>query len=208
LEHVTRAPLYPQNLLLVQIPLAELIKENKRTVSRAIRELDRERTRMEREEKKLIADIKKMAAEGQTKAVHIQAKELVRTRNFITKFLQMRAHLNAVLLKIQTVKSHEAMAKALKGTTAAMVKMNKQMNLPAMQKIMVEFQAEEMKAEMTMEVGASFGAVCFAALCDFSCFARPRHQNFELFPSSTPFVAHSFVLLSLFCCALLPAVQR
>jgi len=83
---------------------------------------------MEREEKKLvrstlfcwgllfvnrhylrqIADIKKMAAEGQTKAVHIQAKELVRTRNFITKFLQMRAHLNAVLLKIQTVKSHEA----------------------------------------------------------------------------------------------------
>jgi charged multivesicular body protein 2A len=49
-----------------------------------------------------------MAAEGQTKAVHIQAKELVRTRNFITKFLQMRAHLNAVLLKIQTVKSHEA----------------------------------------------------------------------------------------------------
>jgi len=44
------------------------------------------------------------------------------------------------------------MAKALKGTTAAMVKMNKQMNLPAMQKIMVEFQAEEMKAEMTMEM--------------------------------------------------------
>jgi hypothetical protein len=44
------------------------------------------------------------------------------------------------------------MASALKGTTAAMVKMNKQMNLPAMQKIMMEFQSEEMKAEMTMEV--------------------------------------------------------
>jgi hypothetical protein len=63
---------------------------------------------MEREEKKNIADIKKLAAEGQMKAVQIQAKELVRTRNYITKFLQMRAHLNAVLLKIQTVKSHEA----------------------------------------------------------------------------------------------------
>lgn len=44
------------------------------------------------------------------------------------------------------------MASALKGTTAAMVKMNKQMNLPAMQKIMMDFQSEEMKAEMTMEV--------------------------------------------------------
>lgn len=67
----------------------------------------------------------------------------------------MRAHLNAVLLKIQTVKSHEAMASALKGTTAAMVKMNKQMNLPSMQKIMMEFQSEEMKAEMTMEMMGS-----------------------------------------------------
>lgn len=57
-----------------------------------------------------IADIKKMAADNQMKAVQIQAKELVRTRNFITKFLQMRAHLNAVLLKIQTVKSHEAVS--------------------------------------------------------------------------------------------------
>jgi len=91
--------------------------------------------RMEREEKKLIADIKKMAELGQVKPMQIQAKELVRTRNYITKFLQMRAHLNAVLLKIQTVKSHEAMASALKGTTGAMIKMNKQMNLPAMQKV-------------------------------------------------------------------------
>jgi charged multivesicular body protein 2A len=88
--------------------LKDLIKENKRVITRAIRELDRERTRMEREEKKLIADIKKMANQGQMKAVTIQAKELVRTKNYITKFLQMRAHLNAVLLKIQTVKSHEA----------------------------------------------------------------------------------------------------
>lgn len=54
------------NLFGKEVPLPELIKENKRIVNRAIRELDRERTRMEREEKKLIADIKKMAAEGQT----------------------------------------------------------------------------------------------------------------------------------------------
>jgi len=44
------------------------------------------------------------------------------------------------------------MASALKGTTAAMAKMNKKMNLPAMNKIMAEFQREEMKAEMTMEI--------------------------------------------------------
>jgi len=107
----------------------------------------------------------------------------------------MRAHLNAVLLKIQTVKSHEAMASALRGTTKvtpichaidapsdlliklphfqhaepkdamqvyfnvlsmflpqAMSKMNKVFNLPELNRIMMEFQKEEMKAEMTMEM--------------------------------------------------------
>ena len=115
-----------------KIPLKDLIKQQKRSVSKAIRELDRERQRMERDEKKLASDIQALAKKGQMGAVRIQARELVRTKNFINKFLTMRAHLNAVLLKIQTVKSHEAMASALKGTSIAMQKMNKQMNLPAM----------------------------------------------------------------------------
>jgi len=135
-----------------EIPLSDLIKQNKRMVNKAIRELDRERRRMESEEKKLVADIKKMAAAGQMGAVKIQAKELVRTRSYITKFIQLRAHLNAVSLKIQTVKSHEAMASAMKSTTTAMTKMNQKFNLPGLQKIMMEFQRENEKAEMTMEV--------------------------------------------------------
>lgn len=135
-----------------KIPLKDLIKQNKRQVSKAIRELDRERARMESDEKKLVRDIQTLAKKGQMKAVKIQAMELVRTKNFINKFLQMRAHLNSVLLKIQVVKSHEAMAGALKGTTAAMVKINKQMNVPAMQKIMTEFQKQEMLSAMTMDM--------------------------------------------------------
>ena len=39
----------------------ELLRENKRTITKAIRELDRERSKMEQEEKKCIADIKKHA---------------------------------------------------------------------------------------------------------------------------------------------------
>ena len=39
----------------------ELLRENKRTITKAIRELDRERAKMEQEEKKCIADIKKHA---------------------------------------------------------------------------------------------------------------------------------------------------
>ena len=52
----------------------------------------------------------------------------------------MRANIQAVSLKIQTLKSQNAMAQALKGVTKAMQTMNKQMKLPEIQKIMMEFE--------------------------------------------------------------------
>jgi hypothetical protein len=47
------------------LPVAELLRENKRMLDRAIRELDRERMGLQQQEKKLIMEIKKMAKEGQ-----------------------------------------------------------------------------------------------------------------------------------------------
>ena len=44
---------------------AELLRENKRTLDKAIRELDRERTALQTQEKKLITEIKKTAKQGQ-----------------------------------------------------------------------------------------------------------------------------------------------
>jgi hypothetical protein len=55
-------------------PLKEILRENKRMINRAIRELDREKTGLEREEKKIIIEIKKAAKENQMQAVKIIAK--------------------------------------------------------------------------------------------------------------------------------------
>ncbi|KJE93428.1 chromatin modifying protein 2a, variant [Capsaspora owczarzaki ATCC 30864] len=80
------------------------------------------------------------------------AKDLVRTRRYVKKFIMMRAQIQAVSLKIQTLRSNQAMAEAMKGVTRAMTKMNKQMNLPEIQKIMMEFEKQseimDMKEEM------------------------------------------------------------
>merc|ERR1711983_516274 len=54
----------------------------------------------------------------------------------------MRANIQAVSLKIQTLKSQSAMANAMKGVTKAMGNMNKQMKLPEIQKIMMEFEKQ------------------------------------------------------------------
>jgi len=56
------------------------------------------------------------------------AKDLVRTRRYVKKFILMRANIQAVALKIQTLKSNDAMAQAMKGVTKAMTTMNKQVS--------------------------------------------------------------------------------
>ncbi|TRY74522.1 hypothetical protein TCAL_09208 [Tigriopus californicus] len=134
----------------------EMLRKNQRALTKAMRELDRERAKMEQQEKKIIADIKKMAKAGQMDAVKIMAKDLVRTRRYVKKFMLMRANIQAVSLKIQTLKSQNSMAQAMKGVTKAMQNMNKQMKLPEIQKIMMEFEKQsemmDMKEEMMSDV--------------------------------------------------------
>ena len=57
------------------------------------------------------------------------AKDLVRTRRYVRKFVLMRANIQAVSLKIQTLKSNNSMAQAMKGVTKAMGTMNRQVRL-------------------------------------------------------------------------------
>lgn len=86
-----------------------------------------------------------MAKQGEMAAVKVMAKDLVRTRRYVKKFIMMKANIQAVSLKITTLKSQGAMANAMKGVTKAMGAMNKQINMPQMQKIMMEFEKEVCK---------------------------------------------------------------
>lgn len=45
------------------------------------------------------------------------AKDLVRTRRYVQKFYQMRTQLQAVGLRIQTLRSNQQMADAMRGAT-------------------------------------------------------------------------------------------
>ncbi|CAO3646777.1 unnamed protein product [Cunninghamella blakesleeana] len=131
---------------------AEMLRQHQRSITKAQRELNCERERLERQEKKLILDIKKSAKANQMSACKVMAKDLVRTRRYIQKFYQMKTQLQAVGLRIQTLRSNQQMAEAMRGATKAMSSMNRQMNLPQIQKIMMEFEKEselmDMKDEM------------------------------------------------------------
>ncbi|KAI4290154.1 MAG: hypothetical protein L6R35_000583 [Caloplaca aegaea] len=120
----------------------ERLRKHQRALEKTQRELDRERVKLENQEKKLVQEIKKSAKNGQMGACKIQAKDLVRTRRYIDKFYSMRTQLQAISLRIQTVRSNEQMMQSMKGATSLLGSMNRQMNLPALQRIAMEFEKE------------------------------------------------------------------
>eukprot|EP00501_MAST-03F_sp_TOSAG23-6_P001213 GSMAST32.ASY1.ANO1.1257.1 assembled CDS len=117
----------------------QILRENKRMIKRSQRDMTRERRSLEKQEKQLIQDIKKNAKANQISAVKIMARDLVRTRNFIEKFIKMESQLAGVSLKLETCRSTEAMTSAIRGVTRGMRMMNRQMNIPQMQRIMYVF---------------------------------------------------------------------
>ena len=112
----------------------------------------------------------------------------------------MRTQLQAISLRIQTVRSNEQMMQSMKGATSLLGSMNRQMNLPALQRIAMEFEkendimdqrqemmddaiddvtgledeeeGEEVVKEVLDEIGVDLGqAVCFA------CSTRLAHRS-------------------------------
>ncbi|KAG0225334.1 ESCRT-III subunit protein did4 [Actinomortierella wolfii] len=131
---------------------AEALRAHQRALTKAQRELDRERMKLEQQEKKLIVDIKKTAKAGQMNACKVMAKDLVRTRRYIQKFYAMKTQLQAVGLRIQGLRSNQQMAEAMRGATKAMGAMNRSMNLPQIQKIMMDFERENEMMDMKEEM--------------------------------------------------------
>ncbi len=128
------------------------MKQYKRGLDKTARDLDRERNKLLQQEKKLVVEMKRMAKQDQIDSVKIMAKDLVRTRKYAQKFYRMKAQIQAVSLRLQTLTSTNQMAKAMAGVTKAMRGMNAQMNIPALQGIMRDFDRQNemmgMKEEM------------------------------------------------------------
>ncbi|KAK1920868.1 putative class E Vps protein of the ESCRT-III complex [Papiliotrema laurentii] len=131
---------------------AERLRQHQRSLQKAQRELEREAQKLEQQEKKTMMDIKKNAKAGNMNACKILAKDLVRTRRYVQKFTQMRVQLQAVSLRMQTLRSNEQMATAMKGATRAMGQMNRSLNLPQIQKIMNDFERESSTMDMKEEM--------------------------------------------------------
>ncbi|KLO11997.1 Snf7-domain-containing protein [Schizopora paradoxa] len=131
---------------------AEKMRRTQRTLNKAMRELDKERQKLEVQEKKLVGDIKKSAQEGKLGACKVMAKDLIRTRRYNQRFRDIRTNLQGVSLNMQSSRSQQQMAESMKVATTAMRGMSRTLNIPNMQKIMTEFERENMAMEMKGEM--------------------------------------------------------
>lgn len=84
------------------------------------------------------------------------AKDLVRIRRSQIKFTNLVAQLRGMSLQMTEMASTQALAQSMAHATRSMIALNAQMNLPGLQKVMMEFQKQSEKMEMKQEV--SFGS--------------------------------------------------
>lgn len=120
----------------------ELLRQHQRTLEKAQRELEREKIKLCTQEKRLIGEIRKSAKAGEIEVTKIKAKDLLRTRKQIGKFVQIKTQLQAISLRIQTVRTHEQMAQSLKSATKLLNTINRGIHVPALMKIARNFEQE------------------------------------------------------------------
>ena len=133
----------------------EKLKQFKSSIRKSCREIERERNRLQQQEVKMKQEMKKLAAKGETDSVMILAKDLVRNRAAMKKFLKLGSQLQSLGLRIETIKAQAGVTAALKGAAGAMAQLNRMVNVPQMQAIMMKFMQEnemmDMKSDMVDE---------------------------------------------------------
>jgi len=130
----------------------ELMKQSERAIKRAVRDLDRERKNLEKREKTMQADIKKNAQKGQMQAARHIAKDVVRTRNQITKTYRISAQLQSVQNKLTSMKATHATTQGMDKVCKAMIMINKQYDMPALNQMAQDFAIENDRMDMMTDM--------------------------------------------------------
>ena len=103
---------------------AEMATRFKMKINRSVREIDRESARLVVEEKQLMAELKREASKNVKLAMQ-KAHAIVRTRRMANKFSQMKAHLQGIATRIQSIKTTEALQRAVGSAVQMMQSFNK-----------------------------------------------------------------------------------
>lgn len=140
------------NIYGTQLHPREMLAQSQKTLRKSIRELEDEGDKLQREEARLKLEIRVTMKRGQQPLARSMAKGLVRVRNSQAKCYEMRTNLEAVSRNIQMLSSTAAMTEAMRTATLAMYRMNRQVGLESVQRMLMQFEKESGLMEMKQEM--------------------------------------------------------
>ena len=127
---------------------AQMASRFKTQINRNIREIDRENLRLMQEEKQLMSDVKKAAGNNMKLSMQ-KAQAVVRTRRMMNRFSMMKANLQGIGTRIQSVKSTEGIQKAVGSAVQMMQQFNRCCGVKTLGASLMEL--EKQNASMNMQ---------------------------------------------------------
>eukprot|EP00354_Favella_ehrenbergii_P003487 CAMPEP_0170466714 /NCGR_PEP_ID=MMETSP0123-20130129/10566_1 /TAXON_ID=182087 /ORGANISM="Favella ehrenbergii, Strain Fehren 1" /LENGTH=110 /DNA_ID=CAMNT_0010732903 /DNA_START=27 /DNA_END=359 /DNA_ORIENTATION=- len=98
----------------------EQAKQNKRTITRAIRQIDRERTKLQNQEAKTLKEIKALAMKNQHGPAKMMSKDLVRSRAQVNMYYTMSSQMKVIETQLAAAQMNATMMDSLKGVNNVM----------------------------------------------------------------------------------------
>ena len=130
----------------------EIVRENRRSIDRAKREILRAASDLQVEEKKTLNVLKKRAKEGaEASELHLMAREIAHKRSLAIQMKSSITRLDAVYSQLLRMQAEESIARAMMGVTQAVSSINRQLNLPQLNRALHEFEKQNMLMEQTSE---------------------------------------------------------
>ena len=134
----------------------EIIREGKRKIARAVRDIERESLTLESRKRKLLVDAKKKKAEGHESVAKTLAMDACRTQMCINKHAKVISQLNSLSLTISQTSSSNTINTAMIGACVAIRKINKSTPVPVLMKVLSTFEQEIDKTSILQDlVGSS-----------------------------------------------------
>ena len=141
----------------------EELQENRASLLKAMREIERECCALEGQDRQGMAQVKQAAERGHAKAAKTLARDVVRTRAQIERYHGMRSQLRSVYTRMTELQTSVTMEKAFRGAVNVMAKMDAEAKkarrkgkAPAMAKVLAQYErlSREFEAR-TSAIGAA-----------------------------------------------------
>lgn len=135
-----------------KVDIRDELNKNKRAVSKAIREVDREIQKLEQEEAKLMREIRVAVEKGYTKSAKVFSRDILKVRKQMEKLNLARSQLMGAELRLTSVKSQLQVNSAISDLNSIMGKVNESTEISKIQGILRNFARESDKLDVKGDI--------------------------------------------------------